>query len=129
MKVRDVMIKDVASVGEDLSVYEVSKLMAEREIGSIVVVREGRPVGIVTERDFLKRVIVAGRDTKTTRIREVASSPVVTVDPDTNIASAILLMEKNKVRRLIAVEDGKLAGIVSSRDFMKYLSHFYELVW
>jgi len=129
MNVRDVMIKDVVSVGEDLSVYDVSKLMAEREIGSIVVVREGMPVGIVTERDFLKRVIVAGRDTKTTRIREVASSPVVTVDPDTSIASAILLMEKNKVRRLVAVEDGKLAGIVSSRDFMKYLSHFYELVW
>ena len=129
MEIREVMIKNVATVGAGALVPEASKIMSEREIGSIVVVEEGKPIGIATERDFLKRVLAKDKDPRTVKIGEVMSSPVITISPKSSVADAIALMRKKNVRRLVVVEGEKVVGIVTSKDFMEYFSYFYDRVW
>ena len=129
MEIREVMIKNVATVGAGALVPEASKIMSEREIGSIVVVEEGKPIGIATERDFLKRVLAKDKDPRTVKIGEVMSSPVITISPQSSVADAIALMRKKNVRRLVVVEEEKVIGIVTSKDFMEYFAYFYDRVW
>ena len=129
MEIREVMIKNVATVGAGALVPEASKIMSEREIGSIVVVEEGKPIGIATERDFLKRVLAKDKDPRAVKIGEVMSSPVITISPKSSVADAIALMRKKNVRRLVVVEEEEVVGIVTSKDFMEYFSYFYDRVW
>jgi CBS domain-containing protein len=123
--VETIMVRDVITIGKNETVADAAKAMSENNIGAIVVVEDGSPEGIVTERDFVKRMAAKGG--MEMRIGEIMSSPVVSVPQDTPIPDALELMAKKRIRRLPVVEDGRLVGVVTSRDlFPRYIDSLLE---
>lgn len=120
--VKNVMAKVVITVDKDSSVYEAAKIMSEKGIGSIMVTDDGKPVGIATERDILQRVVAKRLDASKVKMKDIMSKPLITVNGSMPIINAIRIMEKNKVRRLLVMERGKLVGIVTQRDLLRALA-------
>jgi len=119
-KVKDIMTKDVVSIGVDKNVFDAADLMSSNQLGCLVVVDDKKPVGIVTERDIVRRV-VAKRLPLNTKIAEVMSESLITVDPDASLKAAARLMSNNKIRRLPVSKENKLVGIVVAADFVRNL--------
>jgi CBS domain-containing protein len=113
---------EVATIPADASALQIAKQMKSQELGSVVVIEDGKAVGIVTDRDLLRRVICMHRDAESTPAREIMSWPVVTVDPGTPLERVIEVMAGHGVRRVPVVRDGRLAGIVSLDDLLLLLS-------
>ena len=112
MKVKDLMTRDPATLGPDATLGEAATLMKQEDCGSIPIVRDGRLVGIVTDRDIVVRAIAAGKDPKSTRVSEVMSADPVTVRSDDEAKEAESLMAERQIRRLPVCDDGRLAGIL-----------------
>jgi len=119
--VKGIMTTPVITTDIDSSVREIARIMAEKRIGSIVVTKEGKPVGIATERDILQRVVAKGLDASTVKMKMIMSQPLITIDEKTPILQAIRTMEKNKIRRLLVVKNDKLVGIATQRDLLRAL--------
>lgn len=130
--VRDVMSKAIKVVRPDTLVKEVVATMNKFDIGSIVVVKGDRPVGIITERDILRRIVEPCLAPETLRAREVMTSPVVSIDANTSIDEAANAMAKKGIKRLLVLEAEKLVGILTFTDIVtqvpKMLSILEELV-
>jgi CBS domain-containing protein len=116
--VKDIMTKRVVTIDVDKTVFEAAELMSTEGIGCLVITDNAVPVGIVTERDFLRR-IVAKRASFDIKISEIMSKSVVTVDPDASIKEAARLMSANKIRRLPVLKENKLVGIVVAADLVR----------
>jgi CBS domain-containing protein len=116
--VRDVMSKDIKVVRPDTSVREVVATMNKFDIGSIIVVQGGRPVGIITERDILKRLVGQSLTPETLTARQIMTSPVVTISETASIEEAAKLMAKKKVKRLPVMSNGELVGILTFTDIV-----------
>ena len=89
LKVKDVMVTDLVTVKADISVKKAVKVMNDFEIGCLIVVEDGEAVGIITERDILKRIVVEGRDPEKTLVGEVMSKPLIVTSPETSLEEAI----------------------------------------
>jgi CBS domain-containing protein len=113
------MVTDVVTVEPDVNVRRAVRAMNDFEIGCLVVVEAGRVVGILTERDVLKRVVDEGRKPEETSVREVMSKPPITISPDADLETAIELMFKHKIKKLPVVENGKLVGLVTFTDLVR----------
>ena len=100
------------------SVLEVAQAMVERNIGAVPVLRDGHLVGIFSERDLMKRVVVEGRDPRATRVDEVMTEDPLTVRPDENLETCMVLMRRHGFRHLPVCEGKELRGIVSLRDIL-----------
>jgi CBS domain-containing protein len=100
------------------TVLEVAHAMVERNIGAVPVLRDGVLVGIFSERDLMKRVVVEGRDPRTTRVDEVMTEDPLTVTPDESLETCMLLMRRHGFRHLPVCEGKELRGIVSLRDIL-----------
>ena len=118
--VKDIMTKPVVTIDASKTVFEAAELMTGKGIGCLVITQNGAPAGIVTERDFLRR-IVAKRSSFDTKISEIMSKALVTVDPEASIKEAARLMATNKIRRLPVVKQNKLVGIVVASDFVRQI--------
>jgi CBS domain-containing protein len=116
--VRDVMSKDVKVVRPDSSVKEVVATMNKFDIGSIIVVQGNRPVGIITERDILRRIVQPCLAPETLTARQVMTSPVLTITEMASIDEAAELMAKKKVKKLPVMDKQKLVGIVTFTDIV-----------
>ena len=116
--VRDVMSKDVKVVRPDSSVKEVVATMNKFDIGSIVVVQGDRPVGMITERDILRRIVQPCLAPETLTARQVMPSPVLTISKTASIDEAAKLMAKKKVKKLPVMDKQKLVGIVTLTDIV-----------
>ena len=116
--VRDVMSKDVKVVRPDSSVKEVVATMNKFNIGSIIVVQSGRPVGIIIERDILRRTVEPCLAPETLTARQVMSSPVLTINETASIDEAAKLMAKKRVKKLPVMSNEKLVGIVTLTDIV-----------
>jgi CBS domain-containing protein len=115
--IRDVMEKKkLVTALPQTTVSKAAKLMERRKVGALMVVAEGRLVGIFTERDAVVRVIARGRDPQTTCLAEVMTTAPKTVDPDKSFGYALLLMHENGFRHVPVMEHGKLVGVVSARN-------------
>jgi len=125
--VGEIMTKDVLTIGPESSVMKAAKLMASRSVGSIVVVQRGKPVGILTERDLLMKIISADMKPSKVPIRKVMSSPVITTTPETDLVEAVRIMARHHIRRLPVVDGGKLVGIITTRDVMKISPELLEV--
>ena len=117
-RVRSVMQRRVLKAPPQTLVNEAAKLMANRNVGAIMVVEAARLVGICTERDIVFRVVALGLDVQTTRIADVMTPAPVTVDPDKPFGYALLRMHEGGFRHLPVIKDGKIVGIVSARNAM-----------
>lgn len=113
---------DVLTTHPDSSVYEAIAKMVDANVGSIVVTNNDDVRGIFTERDYLRRIVLQGRTSKTTTIDEVMTSPVITVDPSYHVKECLDLMTDNRCRHLPVMDDNALVGIVSIGDCVKQLS-------
>jgi CBS domain-containing protein len=125
--VREVMTPSVISVEASSSVRDAAQVMIERGVGSVIVMEAGRPVGILTERDVLRRVVVKGLDPVKTKVGEVMSSPLVTVSADAYMIDASRLMAQRDIRRLLVVEGDKPVGVVTEKDLLRGLTKYLTL--
>ncbi len=116
--VKDIMTKDVITIEANKKVFEAAELMSERGLGCLIVVIKAFPVGIITERDIVRR-IVAKRSSLDAKISEVMSKTLITVDPETSLKEAARVMSNNKIRRLPVLKNNKLVGIVVASDFVR----------
>ena len=116
--VRDAMSKAVKVVRPDTSMKEVVATMNKFNIGSIIVVQAERPVGIITERDILRRLVEPCLAPETLRAREVMTSPVISISETASIDEAAKLMVRRKIKKLLVVNGEKLAGILTFTDIV-----------
>jgi CBS domain-containing protein len=128
VRVRDIMTSPVITAKEDESVTNVAKLMERGNVGCVVIVDElDNPLGIVTERDVIKRVVSRDKLPSEVRSKEVMTKPLVTVNPETDIKEAARLMNRRKIRRLIVMYKGKMVGIISTKDIVAITPELIEL--
>ena len=109
----------VETVDPDASVLEALRRMAEANVGALVVLSEGDVVGLISERDYSRKVILHGRSSSDTKVREVMSAPVVCVSSQHRVDACMALMTQEHVRHLPVLENGQLTGIVSIGDVVK----------
>jgi len=119
LTVRDIMTRDVKVVREDTSMQEVIATMIKFDISSIVVVQRDRPVGLITHKDILTRILHPGIVPAALTAREVMSRPVITIHEEASIEEAAKLMAVKGFKKLPVVRDGKLVGIVTSMDLVR----------
>ena len=119
LKVEDVMTMDVITIDENASVKEAAETMSQNEISCVIAARKGKAIGIITETDLLKRVIVECKNAKKTKIGEIMSSPLEVVAPDTSLEDALQLMLEKKIKKLAVVEKKHLLGLVSLTDIAR----------
>jgi CBS domain-containing protein len=112
----------VLVIEADASVFEAVQLMVEMNVGSLLVTEGGEISGIVTERDYLRRVTLEGRTDTSTEVREIMSSPLIVVTPDTSIDECMALMTDRRIRHLPVVEGDRVVGVVSIGDLVKFKS-------
>ena len=109
----------IVAVPQEAPVLEVIRLMAEHHIGSVLVMQGHELVGIATERDYARKVILQGRSSAETPVSQIMSSPVVTISPTDTAQTCMQLMTHRKIRHLPVVEDGRVLGLVSIGDLVK----------
>lgn len=124
-KVKDLMSKEIVTVDVGDTVYVASKVMAEKQRGYAIVLKTGKPAGMVTERDLVWKVVAKEIDPSKVRVEEIMASPLITIDPDADLSTAAEIMEKNRIRRLPVTRGDILYGVVSARDIV---GHFNEYV-
>jgi signal-transduction protein with cAMP-binding, CBS, and nucleotidyltransferase domain len=112
----------VLSIEASASVYEAVQQMVEANVGSLLVTDGGDIIGIVTERDYLRRVTLEGRTDKDTAVGEIMTSPLVVVTPETDIDESMAIMTDRRIRHLPVVEDGEVVGVLSIGDVVKFKS-------
>ncbi len=109
----------VHTIGPTASVYEAVKLMSDKNVGALLVVEQGKVVGIVSERDYARKVVLMSRSSKGTLLHEIMSSPVMYVHPAHTTDECMAVMTENRLRHLPVMEDGQLIGLVSIGDLVK----------
>jgi CBS domain-containing protein len=121
-KVRDILEvkgRDVWSIGPDASVFDALKLMAEKDVGALVVLDGGNLIGVISERDYARKIALLGRASPTTQVKEIMTTDVVCVDPEQNVDQCMALVTEKRVRHLPVLENGKLIGLISIGDLVK----------
>jgi CBS domain-containing protein len=115
-QIKDVMTDQLQTCEPSTTVLEAARLMARSDVGPIPVVEGDRPVGLVTDRDIVIRAVAEGRDPQMTTVGEIASTDLVTVEPEQPLQEALELMARRQLRRLPVVEGDRLVGIVAQAD-------------
>jgi len=128
IRVKDVMVKNIITIGAMSTVRRAVELMGKYEIGCLIVVHKDKPVGIVTERDVLTRVLLELRDPRKTRVRSIMSKPLITANPETNIHEAMSLMVKRKIKKLPVIRKGRLRGLVTLTDVVRSSAYFEHVI-
>jgi len=111
--------RDIISIVEETSVLDAIKMMAERSIGSLLVMDGDELKGIVTERDYARKVIVKGRSSKSTHVREIMTADVLTASTDQTVNDCMTIMTERRIRHLPVVENGKVIGLISIGDLVQ----------
>ncbi|MDP2619392.1 MAG: CBS domain-containing protein [Hyphomicrobiales bacterium] len=111
--------REVWSISPDGSVYDAIKMMADKNIGAVVIVKDDLPVGIFTERSYARNVFLRGKASPTTRVGDIMETRVICAEPDETIEQCMAVMSDKRVRHLPVLEKGRLAGIVSIGDLVK----------
>ena len=119
--VRDIMTKEIVTIDEGETALEAATIMSQRGISSLIVVKDGAPIGIITERDFVKKVCAKQLEASAIKIGTLMSRIRTVADPDTPIQVAVQRMANRGIRRLPIIQEGKVVGIVTVTDLARYL--------
>lgn len=120
------MIKTVETLEAKATIIEAVTIMNEQEIDCLIIVRDERPVGIITERDMLTRVLLEAKDPATIKVSQIMSTPLVVGEPQMSIQNAVRMMVEKKIRKLPIMENGRLVGLTTLTDLARsvaYLEH------
>ena len=128
LNVEDVMVEEVVTVEAEATVQEAVDLMNKHEIGCLIVVLKEKPVGIITERDMLKRVLAQSKDPEKIKVSEIMSAPLIIGKPEMEIENAVKLMFKTKIKKLPVVQKGRLVGLVTLTDLTKFQPHMIKIL-
>ena len=126
--VKDVMTKNVITLDSSAPVKKVAELMDKHDIGCVIVMNEGKPIGIITERDMLKRVLLQFRDPRMTRVNDIMSTPLIASNPETNVREAVRLMNERRIKKLPVVEASHLIGLLTITDLVRSLAYFEHMI-
>jgi CBS domain-containing protein len=113
--------REIWSIRPEATVYEAIEMLADKGIGAILVAAEGKLVGILSERDYARKVILKGKASKETLVNEIMTSPVITVTPQETVDRCMALMTNRRIRHLPVVEGEELVGMVSIGDLVKWI--------
>ena len=116
--IKDIMTKEVVTIDVNKTVFDAAELMSNKGVGCVIVIVQGFPVGIITERDMVKRVL-AKRSSIDQKVTEVMTKTLITVEPETSLKDAARVMSTNEIRRLPVLKNNKLVGIVVATDFVR----------
>jgi len=119
MDVKDFMVKEVITVNPNTKIRDAVELMNKRAIGCLIVARKGKPVGIMTERDVLKKIVCRSRNPEQTRISEIMSKPLIVGKVDMNWREAAKLMLDQNIKKLPILDGEKLVGLVTLTDIAR----------
>lgn len=119
--VKDIMRKNVISISQEMTIKDAAIMMDDSNVGCVIITKENAPIGILTERDFVKRVS-AKEKPLSTHLSEVMSTPLITVSPDETIWEAAEVMKKNKIHKIPVQQNNKIIGILTSTDIVKICS-------
>jgi len=122
---KNIATREIVSIEADQTVKSAARLMSKRGIGSLMVTSNGKPVGIVTERDILTRVIAEGVEPAKAQVKAVMSSPLITIKEDASLADATILMHLKKIRHLFVVDGGQVVGILTDRDLQLQVFEYF----
>jgi CBS domain-containing protein len=128
LNVEDVMVDEVITIAADATVREAVRLMNKHEIGCVIVLLKGKPVGIITERDMLKRVLAKSADPDKITVSDIMSAPLVLGKPKMEIENAVKLMFKTKIKKLPVIHRGKLTGLVTLTDLTRFQPHMIKIL-
>ena len=120
-QVKDIMSKDLVTISKERSALEAAKIMTDKGVSSLIVLSGDQPIGIVTERDFIKKICLKELQLSQVQIGEIMSKIRTFANPDTSIEVAVQRMINNRIRRLPVIDNGKLVGIVTVTDLAKHL--------
>jgi len=112
---------DLWSIPPETTVFEAIRLMAEKNIGAVLVTAEGKLVGIISERDYTRKVALKGRSSRETPVRDIISVPVLVVSPSHTVEECLRIMTDNRVRHLPVLESDRIVGVVSIGDLVNYI--------
>jgi len=120
-KVRDIMQKNVITIESIKKAHDAAIILKEKEISFVVVVKEGKPIGIVSERDIVRKIVADSNDAQATQLETIMSKNFKWVEPNASIESAVQKMLNNNIRRLVVLENGNLAGVITQTDLTEFL--------
>jgi CBS domain-containing protein len=109
----------IFSVPPRESVYNALEVMADRDVGALLVIENEKPVGILSERDYARRIILKGKDSKTTTVAELMTKHVLYVSPERTVEDCMVIMTSRHIRHLPVIENGNLTGMISSTDVLR----------
>jgi CBS domain-containing protein len=122
------MTKNVITLDSSAPVKKVAELMDKHDIGCVIVMNEGKPIGIITERDMLKRVLLQFKDPRMTRVNDIMSTPLIASNPETNVREAVRLMNERRIKKLPVVEASHLIGLLTITDLVRSLAYFEHMI-
>ena len=129
MVVKDVMSSPVVTLDENTTSNKVANIMNENDLGCVIITsKAGKPVGIITERDLVIRVLAKNLKPDTIKAKEIMTSPLVTIEPEATISEAARRMSRLNIRRLGVVYKGNLVGVVSSKDILGVMPELIEII-
>jgi CBS domain-containing protein len=113
--------QNVWQVSPDACVYDAIEIMADKHAGALMVMSEGKLVGVLSERDYARKVILEGKSSKQTQVKEIMSSPAIFVTPEQTVEEGMRIMTDQHIRHLPVMEDGAILGVVSIGDLVKWI--------
>ena len=120
-KVRDIMQKNVITIEKTKKAQDAAIILKDKEISFLVVVKDNKPIGIVSERDIVRKIVADNKESQSTPLETIMSNNFKWVEPNASIESAVQKMLNNNIRRLVVLEDGELAGVITQTDLTEFL--------
>lgn len=127
LSVSEIMSKEPVTISPEETVLRAGDLMRERDVGSLLVIKEGRPIGIITEKDIVDKVVAKDLRPSSVLVKGVMSSPVMTIDPYKEVVDAARIMADNRIRRLAVLENGEVVGLITEKDIMRVWPAMLEI--
>ena len=128
LRVSDVMVKEVVTIDEEASVKEAAEIMNKLEISSVIATRDGKSIGIITERDLLKRIVIEGKNAKKTKVKDIMSSPLTVIKSDVQLDEAARLMFAKKIKKLPIIDQDNIVGLLSLTDIARCQPHMMKVL-